>query len=76
MGDPAQPTEVIEVTAVSGSTWTVTRGAQGTTPIAHSAGFSVNLVIQPLHAGMVADTVRMPPVLAAIYARALLPPGD
>lgn len=76
VGDPAQPTEVIEVTAVSGSTWTVTRGAQGTTPIAHSAGFSVNLVIQPLHAGMVADTVRMPPVLAAIYARALLPPGD
>lgn len=39
--DPAATTEVIEVTNVSGSTWTVTRGASSTTPVAHAAGFTV-----------------------------------
>lgn len=35
-------TEIIAVTNVSGTTWTVTRGAEGTTPVAHIAGFTVN----------------------------------
>jgi hypothetical protein len=53
----------------------VTRGAEGTTPVAHSAGFTVKLARQPPDAGAVAGVVRMPPVLVAIYARALLPAG-
>lgn len=37
--------EIIAVTNVSGTTWTVTRGAESTTPVAHSAGFTiVNLI--------------------------------
>lgn len=38
--DPLLPSEVMSVTNVSGTTWTVTRGAEGT-PVAHSAGFQV-----------------------------------
>lgn len=37
-------TEVIAVTNVSGTTWTVTRGADSTTPVTHAAGFTVNQV--------------------------------
>lgn len=37
--------ELIEVTNVSGTTWTVKRGADGTTPIAHTAGFTVRNVV-------------------------------
>jgi len=33
--------EIIAVTNVSGSTWTVTRGAEGTTPVTHTAGFTI-----------------------------------
>ena len=33
--------EIIAVTNVSGTTWTVTRGAEGTTPVPHVAGFTV-----------------------------------
>ena len=33
--------ELIAVTNVSGTTWTVTRGAEGTTPLAHTAGFTI-----------------------------------
>lgn len=33
--------ELVAVTAVSGTTWTVTRGAEGTTPVAHTAGFVI-----------------------------------
>jgi hypothetical protein len=43
--DPAAQTEVIQVTNVSGTTWTVVRGASvngiSTTPVAHTAGFTV-----------------------------------
>jgi hypothetical protein len=42
--DPAQPTEIMVVTNVSGTTWTVTRGAEGT-PVAHASGFTVENVI-------------------------------
>jgi hypothetical protein len=34
-------TEVIAVTNVSGTTWTVTRGAESTTPVSHAGGFTV-----------------------------------
>ena len=37
--------EIIAVTNVSGTTWTVTRGAEGTTPVAHSAGFTIVQVV-------------------------------
>ena len=37
--------ELIAVTNVSGTTWTVTRGAESTTPVAHSAGFTIYQVV-------------------------------
>lgn len=46
--DPAQPTELIAVTNMSGTgnaTWAVTRGAENTTPVAHAAGFTVKQVL-------------------------------
>jgi Pectate lyase superfamily protein len=33
--------EIMAVTNVSGTTWTVTRGAESTTPVTHTAGFTV-----------------------------------
>lgn len=45
VADPALPNEVILVTSVSGTTWTVTRGAEGTTTYAHTGGFTVRLVL-------------------------------
>lgn len=45
VADPALPTEKIKVAHVAGTTWTVTRGAEGTTPVAHSAGFTVVQVV-------------------------------
>lgn len=45
VSDPAQPTELIAVTLVSGNTWTVTRGAESTTPVTHAAGFTVNEIV-------------------------------
>lgn len=41
VADPAQPSEVILVKNISGSTATVIRGADGTTPIAHIPVFTV-----------------------------------
>lgn len=41
----ANSSELIAVTNISGGTWTVTRGAEGTTPVAHSAGFSIYQVV-------------------------------
>lgn len=38
-------TEIIAVTNVSGTTWTVTRGAEGTTPVAHVSGFTIQQVL-------------------------------
>ena len=37
--------ELIAVTDVSGTTWTVTRGAEGTTPVAHASGFTIYQVV-------------------------------
>ena len=41
VADPNAPTEMIAVTNVSGTTWTVTRGAENTTPVSHTGGFTV-----------------------------------
>jgi hypothetical protein len=41
VADPAAPSEIIAVTDVSGTTWTVTRGADSTTPVTHAAGFTI-----------------------------------
>jgi hypothetical protein len=48
--------EIILVTNVSGNTWSVTRGAEGSTPVAHVAGFSVQQVVT---AGFLADIVTL-----------------
>ena len=37
--------EIIAVTLVSGTTWTVTRGAESTTPVAHTSGFTIYQVV-------------------------------
>jgi lysophospholipase L1-like esterase len=46
--DAQEPDELIAVINVSGTTWTVIRGVQGTVPIPHAAGFTV---YQPFTAG-------------------------
>ena len=51
IADRAHPAEIMIVTNVSGTAWTVTRGAEGTTPVAHTAGFTV---YQALTAGVLA----------------------
>jgi len=50
--DTAFPAEVIAVTNTSGASWTVTRGAEGSTPSAHSPGFVVK---QAITAGILAN---------------------
>lgn len=45
VADPAAPSEVIAVTNVASTTWTVTRGAESTTPVTHTAGFTVVQVV-------------------------------
>jgi len=45
VADPAAPTESIAVTNVSGTTWTVTRGAEGSTPVMHATGFIIRQVL-------------------------------
>src|SRR4051794_16319830 len=39
--DATRQSEVMLVTAVVGTTWTVTRGVEGTTPVARTAGWTV-----------------------------------
>lgn len=48
--DPAAPTEIIQVTVCPGGTgvgqsWTVVRGAQGTTAVTHAANFTIDQVV-------------------------------
>lgn len=45
VSDPALASELITVTNISGLTWTVLRGAEGTTPVAHTAGFTIKQVV-------------------------------
>jgi hypothetical protein len=51
VADPAQPSEVITVQNVSGTTWTVARGADNTIPVIHTSGFTV---VQVVSAGALA----------------------
>jgi hypothetical protein len=44
IADPADPSELIAVTQ-TGSTWTVTRGAEGTAPVRHQAGWTALQVV-------------------------------
>lgn len=55
VADPNAPTELILVTNVSGTTWTVTRGADGTTPVTHSSGFTVKNVVPAAWLQRIAD---------------------
>ena len=57
VADPLEPTEVIAVTNISGTTWTVTRGAESSTPVAHLAGFTV---VQVVSAGALGTFVQNP----------------
>jgi len=45
IADPGLNTEIIAVTNTSGSTWTVTRGAENTIPLAHAAGFVIYQIV-------------------------------
>ena len=37
--------EILAVTSISGSTWTISRGQEGTTAASHSTGAAVNLIV-------------------------------
>lgn len=58
VADVALPSEKILVTNLSGPTATVTRGAEGTAPVAHSAGFTIR---QVLTAGVLSGLVTGAP---------------
>jgi hypothetical protein len=48
VADPAAPSEMVTVTNVAGTigaTWTVTRGAENTAPVAHAPGFTAIAVL-------------------------------
>lgn len=79
VADAAAVTEIIAVTAVSGTTWTVTRGAESTTPVTHASGFTVQQVISAgtlgtfaqAGAGDLGGTGAAPTVLATHLSAAL-----
>jgi len=45
VADPARPSEMITVQNVTGTTWTVSRGAEASAPVAHATGFTVVQVV-------------------------------
>ncbi len=45
IADVVATSEKILVTAISSGTWTVTRGAESTTPVAHAANFTIEQVV-------------------------------
>jgi hypothetical protein len=45
VADPALPSEMMTVLNVSGTTWTVLRGAEATATVGHTAGFTVVQVV-------------------------------
>jgi peptidoglycan/xylan/chitin deacetylase (PgdA/CDA1 family) len=57
--DPAAPSESVMVTNVAGTTWTVTRGADGTTPVTHAPGFTVQNTVPA--SVLTAMALNMPP---------------
>src|ERR1035441_8982992 len=52
---PGRGSEICAATATSGTTWTVTRGADETTPVTHEAGFQI---VQVFTAGWLASLVQ------------------
>lgn len=57
----AEPEKIL-VTNISGTTATVTRGADGTTPVTHSAGFTIQQVLT--HGSLLLLQVPVPAQLA------------
>jgi hypothetical protein len=45
IADVALPSEKILVTAISGGSWTVTRGVEGSTPVVHAADFTIEQIV-------------------------------
>jgi hypothetical protein len=66
IADPAAASELMAVTQ-TGPTWTVTRGAEGTTPVAHQAGWTARQVVT---AGVLGSMVQV------VDARAFGAKGD
>lgn len=61
--DDIRQGEIILVTAIAGGSWTVVRGAEGTTPVAHPANASyVQTVTATQLAGFQTKTIRVPHV--------------
>jgi hypothetical protein len=52
-------TELMQVTAITGTTWTVVRGYAGSTPTAHSSGASVNTVAEPVEVAVPQDDLTL-----------------
>jgi hypothetical protein len=67
--DEAATSEVISVISVSGTTWTVVRGAESTTPVTHTGGFTI---IQVVTAGYLGTTMTT----ANTTITTLYPSGD
>lgn len=57
VADPAAPTEMVTVLSRSGSTWLVQRGADGTTPVAHTPPFTA---VQVVTAGALTELAYPP----------------
>jgi hypothetical protein len=56
IADPAAPTELIAVTQ-TGPTWAVTRGAENTTPVRHTAGWTARQVVTAAVLGSMVQVV-------------------
>ena len=68
VADISLNSEIISVINISGTTWTVIRGAEGTTPVAHSAGFTVYQVVTAGWLGSVPLPVYPVPPPAGVTA--------
>jgi hypothetical protein len=55
ISDPAAPTEIIGVINVSGDTWILIRGIEGTTPVTHAAGATFYQVVTAGSLGLLAQ---------------------
>src|ERR1700756_4128701 len=55
----AAQSEKVKVTAISGTTWTVTRGDEGTATVAHAANFSVAQVLTSFDLGAFTQTFNV-----------------
>jgi hypothetical protein len=61
VADQASPSEIIAVTNTSGNTWTVTRGAENTTPVGHLPDFTIYQVATAGWLGPAAAQLNYPP---------------